>query len=111
MRFLPDLLRFARVAHEHEHDPLVARLVDWARRWPLSSVGTQVTGNLDVNDIVADNCLLTLYVDRIIATADTLRLSDPRVADAARRALGLFPSLAPAIAAALDPPPTQDAAS
>jgi len=48
------------------------------------------------------------YVDRIIATGDQSRLADLRVQQAATSALGMFPNLAPTIAAALTEIDSQD---
>jgi MoxR-vWA-beta-propeller ternary system domain bpX4 len=101
-RFLPDLVRFARSAAEG--DPLVNHLMHWARDWPLSSVGIVGVDAVDVNGFVADSALLALYVDRILEAGDLGRLTDERVRDAARTALGLHPELAPEVAAALDRP-------
>jgi hypothetical protein len=99
-RYLPDLTRLARTTSEG--DPLLVCLHDWARQWPLSSVGVMDIVPDDAAPILNDACLLSLYVDRVIERRDLPRLSDPRVADAARQALGLFPELAPEVAAALE---------
>ena len=98
-RFLPDLHRQARAASEG--DVLVRKLVDWANRWPLSSVG--MTGVLPggIDGLIEHPCLRRLYTDRIIACRDTGRLSDERVRQAVAEALGLHTDLAPEIAAAL----------
>jgi hypothetical protein len=97
-RYLPDLLALARgVAAD---DPLVTGLTELARRWPLSSVGVKGLEGLDVSSFVGDPALLQLYVDRIIERADQSRLTEPRVNEAVRTALGGYPELAPAIPAA-----------
>jgi hypothetical protein len=97
-RYLPDLLALARgVAAD---DPLVTGLTELARRWPLSSVGVKGLEGPDVSSFVGDPALLQLYVDRIIERADQSRLTDPRVNEAVRTALGGYPELAPAIPAA-----------
>jgi hypothetical protein len=97
-RYLPDLLALARgVAAD---DPLVTGLTELARRWPLSSVGVKGLEGLDVSSFVGDPALLQLYVDRIIERADRRRLTEPRVNEAVRTALGGYPELAPAIPAA-----------
>jgi hypothetical protein len=99
MRFLPDLVKLARSAAER--DPLVTQLAALAAQWPLSSVGVAGVGTVDVEPLVGHPCLLGMYVDRVIARRDTARLSDPRVCEAVRRALGLFPELAPEMAVAV----------
>jgi hypothetical protein len=92
-RWLPDVWRLARVVAET--DPLLECLAIWAAQWPLSSVGmTEVTPS-DLDAIAGNPCLLRLYVDRILARRDWPRLGDPRVAEVARQAIGLFPRLAP----------------
>jgi len=92
-RLLPDLARFARSAAEN--DPLVAHLKRLAREWPLSSVGTPEVDGTNIDGFVNDPCLLALYVDRIIAARDVSRLSDPRVRDGVKRAIGLHTELSP----------------
>jgi hypothetical protein len=97
-RYLLDLLSLARgVAAD---DPLVTGLTELARRWPLSSVGVKGFESLDVSPFVGHPALLQLYVDRIIERGDRDRLTDPRVSDAIRAALGGYPELAPEFAAA-----------
>lgn len=98
-RLLPDLLRFARSAAEA--DPLVARLMRWARDWPLSSVGVADVSPVDARIVFTHPALAVLYVDRILARRDKPRLADERVRDSVRSALGLHPELAPEMAAAL----------
>ncbi len=100
-RFLPDLLKLA--SGLASDDPLVNHLWRWAVEWPLSSVGVPNLGEVDVSGFVEDPCLRTLYVDRIIARRDRTRLTDERVRDAVREALGAFPELAPEIGALLTP--------
>jgi len=97
-RLLPDLARFARSAAEA--DPLVAHLKRLGREWPLSSVGMSEVGAVDVSGFI-DPSLLALYADRIIATRDVSRLSDLRVRDALKRALGLHAELSPQLSDAL----------
>jgi hypothetical protein len=101
-RFLPDLYRLsAGLATE---DPLSLKLMEFARAWPLSSVGLR---NVDVDTTkliwLDDDGLRRLYVDRVIATKDQSRLNDPRVALSVREAIGAFPELAPELAAATNP--------
>ena len=112
-RFLPDLVKFAASASEGA--PLVQHLMGWARQWPLSSVGVSDVGEIRLDGFAGSDGLLQLYADRIIATGDTSRLSDPRACEAVRASLGMYPNLAPRIAEALqdfdqanDPPPATE---
>jgi hypothetical protein len=98
-RFLPDL--FAVVRRVEPHDPLVAELRLLARAWPLSSVGIENLGEVDPSPVLTHPALRQLYVDRIVATGDTTRLSHPEVRRAVQAALGAYPELAPALTAPL----------
>jgi len=98
-RFIPDLLKQAR--HVSGDDPLLRWLTKWANAWPLSSVGIPDMESLNIDAIAEDQCLLKLYGDRIIEQNDLSRLSDDRVNNAVRAALGAYPDLAPEIAAAI----------
>jgi hypothetical protein len=98
-RYLPDLLSLARgVAVD---DPLVTGLTELARGWPLSSVGVKGVESIDVAPFVNNPALLQLYVDRIIERSDCSRVTDPRVNEALRAALGGHHELAPGLAPAL----------
>lgn len=97
-RYLPDLVKLAQNASQA--DPLLAHLASWAAQWPLSSVGMVVAGPVQIGPWARDPCLLGLYVDRVIAHCDASRLCDRHVRDAVRQAIGLFPELAPKMAAA-----------
>lgn len=99
-RFLPDLVKLAR--RVERGDPLVVELLKLAHDWPLSSVGIAEIGDVDAAPLLAHPSLRQLYVDRIFTADDTARLNDPAVRQAARASLGIFPELAPAIAAALE---------
>ena len=105
LRYLPDVARLVRRANAE--DPLLARLTDLGRQWPLSSVGMPDTTPTSLDSLADDHCLLAVYVDRIIATGDRARLVDPRVAAAVQCALGMLSQLAPALAADLTTPPGQ----
>jgi hypothetical protein len=102
MRFLPDLVRLARSVAKD--DPLVTHLLKWASDWPLSSVGIeQIQVEQRARDVLDHPSLLTLYVDRIIERKDTSRLTDSKVTDAVRQAIGWHRDLAPEIYRALQP--------
>lgn len=104
LSILPDLVRLARGLPDD--DPARAGLVRLGRAWPLSSVGAPLgPGPFDVDAFVHDPSLRALYVDRILARADTSRLGDPRVDEALREALGARPDLCPAVARALEVSP------
>jgi hypothetical protein len=96
-RFLPDLVRIVQTAASA--DPLVALLMTWARRWPLSSVGIAGVGDVPLGPLLDSPVLMRLYVDRIVAREDTERLASEPVRRAVRQALGLYPKLAPKLTA------------
>lgn len=90
-RFLPDLVKLAR--NGSPEDPLLATLSEWCEAWPLSSVGVSNLTPPHCEPILADECLLRIYVDRILRTQDESRLSDQRIRDEVTRAVGAFPEL------------------
>lgn len=94
LRFLPGLARMTHAAAAD--DPLGGVLREIGVRWPLSSVGMRGVEPVVPQAVVADAGLLRLYVDRILAAGDIVRLDDPRVAAAARAAVGGHPELLPA---------------
>jgi len=98
-QYLPDLLRFSK--SESADDPLNTHLINWARQWPLSSVGISGLENCDISGFEADAGMLQLYADRIIATADCSRLESPTARTAVTAALGMYPEFAPKLADAL----------
>lgn len=91
-RFLPDLMRLARAAAQN--DVLVAQIAEWARAWPLSSVGMADNGSVNMEGIVQHPGLLAMYVDRVLARRDRSRMTDERVLAEMRRAVGPFDRLA-----------------
>lgn len=99
MRFLPSLMQFAKAASSD--DPLVKRLGEFAREWPLSSVGMKDVGAVDITSLRTSETLMRLYVDRIIHTQDSSRLIDPTVQEAVTAALGAYETLSPDIVDAL----------
>jgi hypothetical protein len=92
MRFLPDVWRLARTAAEG--DALGSKLLELAGDWPLSSVGIPGVSASSIDGIAQSECLLALYVDRILERKDRSRLDDPRIRSAAQAAIGLFKDIA-----------------
>lgn len=90
-RFLPDLVKLAR--RGSPEDPLLVALTSWCEAWPLSSVGVSNLNPPHCELILAHECLLRLYVDRILRSQDTSRLTDQRIRDEVTRAVGAFPEL------------------
>jgi hypothetical protein len=105
-RFLPDLTKQVRAVASD--DPLAVELLRWAEHWPLSSVGVDGLDTQAVDAalpaIVADDCLLRLYVDRVIDRRDHARLHHPAVRQAVAAALGVHDDLAPHLAKTLRQP-------
>lgn len=92
LRFLPDIWRLAR--SRAEEGPLVSQALDLAAEWPLSSVGISGISARSIDAIAADECLLALYVDRVLERKDRSRLDDPRVRNKVQAAIGPFDDLA-----------------
>ena len=107
LRFLPDLERLA-VAAARGDDPLVERLRDLGREWPLSSVGLRAVDDAAEPDAAALDVVLghpalrQLYVDRILTRDDTGRLGSAGVREAVRESLGLYPELGGKVARLLE---------
>jgi hypothetical protein len=99
LRFLPDLTRMAQGAAAN--DPLVELLGTLACRWPLSSVGVAGVVPASIDVIAGHPGLLRLYVDRVLGSNDAARLTDERVAEAARQALGAHADLAASLSGLL----------
>lgn len=125
-RFLPDLQRM--VTEIARNDPLCDILETWGMEWPLSSVGGPIRRSIvelgdpaqeppvqnttelppsnerrgetvwDLSGFWEHETLRRVYLDRILIAKDLSRLNDPRVALAAREALGNYPSLATEVA-------------
>ncbi len=100
-RFLPDLVRLAKSAASD--DPLVARLLEWGRAWPLSSVGMAPGGAVDATPLRTSPLLVRLYVDRILAAGDESRLDVDFVQRAVAVAIGAHPSLVPQLGIKVPP--------
>jgi hypothetical protein len=91
-RYLPDLTALARGIAED--DPLVESLYALARAWPMSSVGIPLATTVDISAFIQDNCLRTLYCDRILLRKDQSRMKHPTIEQAMKEAIGLHPELA-----------------
>ncbi|TWT33927.1 hypothetical protein KOR34_37630 [Posidoniimonas corsicana] len=100
-RFLPALVKLANSAASD--DPLVGQLMRWAREWPLSSVGVPGVGEVDSRVVLGCPALASVYVDRVLATADVDRLREDPVRDAVAAALGDHLELCPKVASNLSP--------
>ena len=99
-QYLPDVFSIAR--RLAPGDPLVDRIRQTAREWPLSSVGTPEIGAVSTDAFWDSRSLRQLYIDRILARNDRSRLSSEVVRGEVRASLGLYRDLCPEIAAALD---------
>lgn len=84
-------------AQVSENDPLTKCLRLVAAQWPLSSVGIEIDEEMDLDPILADRCLATLYADRIFEHQDLDRLHHPEVARLVATHLGAYPELNPRI--------------
>jgi hypothetical protein len=99
-RFLPDLWKFSQAAAEQ--DPLSLQLKDWCIQWPLSSVGAQniLTAQNDsaefrfeIDEFADNDCLMQVYIDRIVSHADASRMNDQRVIKRLHQSAGMYPEL------------------
>ncbi len=94
-RLLPELHLRAKSASGS--DPLLKHLEQWAKEWPLSSVGIPGIVPESLDEILDHDSLRSIYIDRIIAKQDVSRLDPPEVQDAAGAAYGMHHHLAPEI--------------
>ncbi|NHA06337.1 hypothetical protein G7092_21185 [Mucilaginibacter sp. HC2] len=86
-RHLGPLLKFSsRISPD---DPLVHNLKETAAAWPLSSVGLNIRTNVDTRPILNSPALKTIYLDRIIAHRDLIRLGDAELT-VLRETMGLY---------------------
>lgn len=105
-RYLPDVFSIAKSSAAG--DPLVERIRQTAREWPLSSVGMPDIGDVTTGAFWESRSLRQLYIDRILARKDRSRLSSAPVRSEVRASLGLYRDLCPEIAAALAGEETSD---
>lgn len=92
-RLLPELHVRAKAASKS--DPLLKPIEKWANEWPLSSLGMEGVVPEQIDEILQNPSLLTLYVDRIITKKDASRLKPPEVQEAVKAAYGIHHHLAP----------------
>lgn len=87
LRHLPDLYRLA--LRKAPDDVLVSRLNALCARWPLSSIGTGITGTpAPCPAVIQHPSLIMLYADRVIAARDIARCHVPEVRLAVQKAIG-----------------------
>ncbi|MEW6158748.1 MAG: hypothetical protein AB1813_15085 [Verrucomicrobiota bacterium] len=98
---LPQLFRWARQLSNA--DPLLDHLNRLAHDWPLSSVGIPGLTQVNIQSFATHPALRRLYADRILAAKDLSRLGEAEIDDLLRADIGIFPDLAPAMAAQLFP--------
>jgi hypothetical protein len=91
-RFLPDLVALTRSAAD---DPLLLVLLEWARQWPLSSVGIKEVSEVDIAPLLGSASLMQMYADRAIERGDVRPMRDAPGAQAIRKSLGSHEELAP----------------
>ena len=96
LRHLPEIYQMTRAVNEE--DSLLDGLQETGLRFPLSSVGMDLTAAPDITLLPEHQGLWRLYIDRIVERQDASRLSDARVGAAVRDALGTHPELAPRLA-------------
>lgn len=85
-RYLPDLFKLAKGLAPD--DPLVKQLKTEALKWPFSSVGIDLTEEINESTILGHPSLRYAYMDRIIAMRDEKRLNKPELTELAREVLG-----------------------
>jgi hypothetical protein len=93
LRYLPDVYALARGLSPD--DPLVEALRDLGRAWPLSSVGMEDIGAVDISTFIENRALRQLYVDRILEREDVSRTDHPLVRECVMRSVGLARDLCP----------------
>lgn len=98
-RHLPPLFRLSQQLSNG--DPLIQELKKLAAAWPLSSVGIPDLAELNLDTFVEHPVLARLYADRIVSTADSSRLGEPRVDELLRTDIGIHHDLAPEISTRL----------
>ncbi|MBC9914229.1 hypothetical protein [Chitinophaga varians] len=91
LRYLPDLLGMAKDLAPA--DPLVQRITETAAQWPFSSTGMNIFPDIPITAITGHPSLLLAYTDRVIASKDTGRCSNPTVMTAVKAALGNYADL------------------
>ena len=103
LRHLPDLIGLVRGIAAG--DPLLVVMRAVGRDWPLSSVGMQDIGDVDIDPLLRHGGLRVLYVDRVLAAKDAVRAQDERVRRALAGAYGEHMQLARGTSREFDSPP------
>lgn len=99
LRHLPALAAWVR--RQSHLDPLLGSFEILTRQWPLSSVGMPGWKCGSVDGFAGHPALMRLYVDRVEAEEDFLRLGEARVDAVIRGDLRVHPELSPRLAARL----------
>ncbi len=92
LRFLPDLTDL--IAGIASSDPLVAHLHALGRSFPLSSVGMKDVEDINIEVIAQDDCLMQMYVDRIVDRSAQERAENQAVQQWIQRSIGVHGALA-----------------
>jgi hypothetical protein len=98
-RLLPEL--HGRIKAASRSDPLLAHLENWAKEWPLSSVGLAGIVPENPEEILRHAALRVMYIDRILSRKDVSRLNSLEVREAVKAACGMHHHLAPEVHAAI----------
>lgn len=88
LHWLPDLFKQAQAASPE--DPLLGHIRLLAARAPLSGMGISWPNPSIPDALRAHPGIWRLLIDRVIASRDREKLSDPAIAEAVRTALGSF---------------------
>lgn len=86
LRYIRDLAWLAKGLAPD--DILLTYLQRIAQRWPLSTVGIAVEGDVDLDPLWAHPSLRQTYIDRVIRTRDKNALRQARVREAVHASLG-----------------------
>lgn len=96
-RLMPDLVR--RSEKIAKGDPFNDELSQLLAPWPLACVGTSIENpRASICVVMENDCLRTMYVDRILLRADSRRVEDETVQPWVQRVVGDYPNLAKGIA-------------
>lgn len=92
LRFLPGLAYTIR--NIDPEDALLLLLQQHLQQWHYSAVGYRVDiSQMDMEPVVANNCLLQLYADRVIQKEDSNKALHPALLETIKASLGLYAPL------------------